>query len=151
MRGSKAPQRSCDKLTAKNRAPLPGCYAAYRPRLPIPAETIPPSDPAGAQPWRDHRTLARVSRHEVPMTPGIETHNKVYDPARVSHSPVRHSVRHPGGVAGIFPRRSIPGSSSGLTPLLDTRAIYANRQTFWVEILCGLILLSYFEVVVGII
>ena len=38
----------------------------------------------------------------------------------------------------------------GLRPS-DTRAIYANRQTFWVEILCGLILLSYFEVVVGII
>ena len=30
-------------------------------------------------------------------------------------------------------------------------AIYANHQTFWVEILCGLILLSYFEVVIGII
>ncbi len=30
-------------------------------------------------------------------------------------------------------------------------AIYANHQTFGVEILCGLILLSYFEVVVGII
>ena len=30
-------------------------------------------------------------------------------------------------------------------------AIYANHQTFWVEILCDLILLSYFEVVIGII
>ena len=30
-------------------------------------------------------------------------------------------------------------------------AIYANHQTFWVEILCSLILLSYFEVVIGII
>ncbi len=34
---------------------------------------------------------------------------------------------------------------------LDHVAIYANHQTFGVEILCGLILLSYFEVVVGII
>ena len=31
-------------------------------------------------------------------------------------------VRHPDGVEGIFPRRAIPGSSSGLAPLLDTRA-----------------------------
>lgn len=30
-------------------------------------------------------------------------------------------------------------------------AIYANHQIFWVEILCSLILLSYFEVVIGII
>ena len=37
------------------------------------------------------------------------------------------------------------------TSCLDTRAIYVNHQTFWVEILCGLIFLSYFEVVVGII
>ena len=37
------------------------------------------------------------------------------------------------------------------TACLDTRAIYANHQTFLVEILCGLILLSYFEVVIGII
>ena len=31
-------------------------------------------------------------------------------------------VRHPIGVEGSLPRRSIPGSSSGLAPLLDTRA-----------------------------
>ena len=37
------------------------------------------------------------------------------------------------------------------TSWLDRRAIYVNHQTFGVEILCGLILLSYFEVVVGII
>ena len=60
-------------------------------------------------------------------------------------------VRHPCGVVEHFFHRDIPGSSSGHAPLLDTRAIYANHQTFGVEILCGLILLSYFEVVVGII
>ena len=37
------------------------------------------------------------------------------------------------------------------TSCLDHRAIYANHQTFWVEILCGLILLSYFDVVIGVI
>ena len=57
-------------------------------------------DPAGAKPRRDHRFLARKSRHEVPKTAGKKTLFKIYDPARVSHSPVRQSVRHPSGVAG---------------------------------------------------
>ena len=40
----------------------------------------------------------------------------------------------------------------GFDPSIDAlQAIYANHQTFWVEILCGLILPSYFEVVIGII
>ena len=30
----------------------------------------PTADPAGAEPRRDHRSLARVSRHEVPKTAG---------------------------------------------------------------------------------
>ena len=30
----------------------------------------PPADPVGAKPRRDHRSLARVSRHEVPKTAG---------------------------------------------------------------------------------
>ena len=57
-------------------------------------------------------------------------------------------MRHPGGVEGSFgmPDPRVFGASP-----LDHVAIYANHQTFWVEILCGLILLSYFEVVVGII
>ena len=46
-----------------------------------------PADPAGAKPRRDHRFLDRVSRHEVPKTPGKDDAFKVYDPARVSHSP----------------------------------------------------------------
>ena len=32
----------------------------------------PTADPAGAKPRRDHRFLARVSRHEVPKTAGEE-------------------------------------------------------------------------------
>ena len=73
---------------------------------------IPPADPAGAQPRRDHRCLARVSRHEVAKTPGRKTHFRIYDPARVSHSPVRQSVRHPSGVAGIEPHRNPESSGS---------------------------------------
>ena len=47
--------------------------------------SLSPDDPAGAQPRRDHRCLDRVSRHEVPKTPGNDDAFKVYDPARVSH------------------------------------------------------------------
>ena len=60
---------------------------------------LPPADPAGAEPRRDHRSIARVSRHEVPKTARNDAF-KVNDPARVSHLPVRQSVRHPGGVVG---------------------------------------------------
>ena len=66
----------------------------------IPGLLLPPADPAGAKPQRDHRFLDRVSRHEVPKTPGNDDAFKVYDPARVSHIPVSQSVRHPSGVAG---------------------------------------------------
>ena len=38
----------------------------------------------------------------------------MHDPDRVSHSPVRQSVRHPSGVAGIEPHRN--PESSGLRP-----------------------------------
>ena len=62
---------------------------------------IPSADPAGAKPRRDHRFLDRVSRHEVPKTPGKRIPREIYDPARVSHLPVRQSVRHPGGVVGV--------------------------------------------------
>ena len=34
----------------------------------------------------------------MPKTAGNDDAFKVYDPARVSHLPVRQSVRHPGGV-----------------------------------------------------
>ena len=57
-------------------------------------------NPAGAKPRRDLRFLACVSRHEVPKTAGNDDAFKVNDPARVSHLPVRQSVRHPGGVVG---------------------------------------------------
>ena len=57
----------------------------------------PTVDPAGAEPRRDHRSLARVSRHEVPKTAGKRTLIKIYDPARVSHIPVSQSVRRHGG------------------------------------------------------
>ena len=66
----------------------------------LPALLLPHADPAGAKPRRDHRFLDRVSRHEVPKTPGNDDAFKVYDPARVSHIPVSQSVRHPSGVAG---------------------------------------------------
>ena len=62
--------------------------------------SLSPADPAGAKPRRDHRFLDRVSRHEVPKTPGKKTSGKICDPARVSHIPVSQSVRHPSGVAG---------------------------------------------------
>ena len=38
----------------------------------------------------------------MPKTPGKKTRFKMHDPARVSHLPVRQSVRHPGGVAGLL-------------------------------------------------
>ena len=66
----------------------------------IPPLLLPPTDPAGAKPRRDHRFLDRVSRREVPKTPGNDDAFKVYDPARVSHIPVSQPVRHPSGVAG---------------------------------------------------
>ena len=43
-----------------------------------------PADPAGVKPRRDHRFLDRVSRHEVPKTPGKKTPREIYDPVRVS-------------------------------------------------------------------
>ncbi len=63
---------------------------------------LPPADPAGAKPRRDHRFLARVSRHEVPKTAGKGCLLLTYDPARVSHLPVRQSVRHPSGVGIVM-------------------------------------------------
>ena len=99
---------------AKHRAPLRG--ASRRPGA------LPPADPAGAKPRRDHRLLARWSRHEVPMTPGNDDAYKVYDPDRVSHRQPNLLSTTPSGVVGISPHRAIPGSSSGLAPLLDTRA-----------------------------
>ena len=107
-------------FTAKKKAPLTGCHVppalSYRTsRTSRTAQKtpgirqgglLPPADPEGAQPWRDHRSLARVSRHEVPKTPGKTTSGMISDPARVSHLPVRQSVRHPGGVAGIEPHRN---------------------------------------------
>ena len=54
----------------------------------LPLLMLPPADPAGAKPRRDLRCLARMSRHEVPKTAGKRTPVKIYDPARVSHSPV---------------------------------------------------------------
>ena len=65
----------------------------------IPALLLLPADPAGAKPRRDHRFLDRVSRHEVPKTPGKNDVFKIYDPARASHWMSRLIVRHPGRVA----------------------------------------------------
>ena len=66
----------------------------------IPALLLLHADLAGAKPRRDHRFLDRVSRHEVPKTPGNDDAFKLYDPARVSHISVSLSARHPSGVAG---------------------------------------------------
>ena len=74
----------------------------------IPALLLPPADPAGAKPRRDHRFLDRVSRHEVPKTPGMTS-----DPARVSHCISGLIVRHPGGVGIVI---SLVHGSSGLRP-----------------------------------
>ena len=75
--------------------------------------------PQGAKPRRDHRFLDRVSRYEVPKTPGNDDAFKVYDPARVSHIPVSQSVRHPSGVGGSL---AMPDPRVvGATPL-DIRA-----------------------------
>ena len=69
----------------------------------------------GDSPASEGCTLHRHrSRHEVPKTPGKKTIFKMHDPARVSHLPVRQSVRHPSGVAGIEPHRN--PESSGLRP-----------------------------------
>ena len=65
----------------------------------------------------------------------------IYNPDRVSLPPLAlYDERRPIGVEGVKEGYAYPGSS-GLRPS-DTRAIYANHQTFWVEISCGLILLS---------
>ena len=58
---------------------------AVQSRRLIPHLMLPPTDPAGAKPRRDHRFLDRVSRHEVPKTPDKKSPVKIYDPARVSH------------------------------------------------------------------
>ena len=39
--------------------------------------SLSPDDPAGAQPRRDHRFLARVSRHEEPKTPGEDAEKDI--------------------------------------------------------------------------
>ncbi len=51
----------------------------------------------------------------MPKTPGKKTSGKIYDPARVSHIPVSHSVRHPGGVACSLAIPDLRGF--GATPL----------------------------------
>ena len=63
-----------------------GAPAMGAPSFSTPPTTLTPSAviPQGTQPRRDHRFLDRVSRHEVPKTPGNDDAFKVYDPARVS-------------------------------------------------------------------
>ena len=90
---------------------------------------LPHADPAGAKPRRDHRFLDRVSRHEVPKTPGNDDAFKVYDPARVSHIPVTQSVRHPNGVAGLEPHRN--PESSGLRPSTSGLFMLTTKLFGW--------------------
>ena len=63
-------------------------------RREIPLLMHPTADPAGAKPRRDHRFLARVSRHEVPKTAGEEA---------------TKDIRPRQGVA-------LPSQSTGATP-----------------------------------
>ena len=74
-----------------------------------------PADPAGAKPRRDHRSLARVSRHKVPKTAGKKSSGKIYDPARVSHLPSQSISATPWRGRGLLAR---PGPRVfGATPL----------------------------------
>ena len=75
---------------------------AVQSRSQTPALLLPPADPAGAKPRRDHRFLDRVSRHEVPKTPGKKISEKIYDPARASHCISGLIVRHPSGVGIVI-------------------------------------------------
>ena len=75
----------------------------------IPPLMLPPTDPAGAKPRRDHRFLDRVSKHEGPKTSG-----KIYDPARASHIPVIQCDT-PSGVGGSLAMRD--PRVVGATPL----------------------------------
>ena len=99
-----AEQKSSFSATRKGSRSNAYAYTsvAVQSRRLIPPLMLPPTDPAGAKPRRDHRFLDRVSRHVVPKTPGMKTSVKIYDPARASHLPVSQSVRHPGGVAGLL-------------------------------------------------
>ena len=98
----------------------------------ISALLLPPADPAGAKPRRDLRCLARVSRHEVPKTAGKRTPVKMYDPARVSHIPVRQSVRHPFGVVYIRHIAANPGSSALRASTTGLCRSDPYRVAFWV-------------------
>mgnify|MGYP001661036109 CR=1 FL=1 len=81
---------------AKQRAPLPGCHPptvlsfgriGWRDRHPVCIlRPSLPADPAGAKPRRDHRFLDRVSRHEVPKTPGYLRRLLNIRPRQGSHS-----------------------------------------------------------------
>ena len=67
----------------------------------------------------------------MPKTAGKRTPVKMYDPARVSHIPVRQSVRHPFGVAGSLatPDPRVVGATP-LDPGLKSGHPY--RVAFWV-------------------
>ncbi len=65
----------------------------------IPLSILPPADPAGAEPRRDHRSIARISRHDVPRA--AEGNASPYDlPARVSHYPSKAVINTDENVYG---------------------------------------------------
>ena len=88
-----------------------------RPIAPIPP-MIRPDDPEGAKPRRDHRFLARRSRHEVPMTPGNKPQGRYTTPIGCRTSPSISAT--PIGVVGIGGAVGFPGVF-GAAPL-DIRA-----------------------------
>ena len=82
----------------------------------IPLLMLPHADPAGAKPRRDHRSLAHMSRHEVPMTVGEDDPGKDIRPRQgvaltslaMSATPWRGRgiacVAWPTGLRGYAPR-----------------------------------------------
>ena len=93
--------------TGRTAHKTPGIRQGGPPCLPIQRgrslpDATPPTDPAGAKPRRDHRRLARVSRHEVPKTPGYLCYVLYIRPRQgVAPSDDRHYERRPCGVEGM--------------------------------------------------
>ena len=115
---------------AKQRAPLPGCHPptvlsfgriGWRDRHPVCIlRPSLPADPAGAKPRRDHRFLDRVSRHEVPKTPGYLRRLLNIRPRQGSHSLSQIDSATPYRGRDTSSTHSFPGVFGAMP--LDTRA-----------------------------
>ena len=100
-----------------NDRPLPGSSPRRTARSPI-------GRGGEGHPGRGAFFIARVSRHEVPTTPGIPSRPYHPDPLRVAPSYDRPLAGSRGKRGDV----GFPGSSSGLTPLLDTWAMNDRPQ-----------------------